>query len=321
MKSEHDSVDDLVVLARRGDLSARDEKRLRELLAASPEARLLHEAGRAFDEEAPVVAGDDERIERIERAVQKRLGAPRAATRRRWVVQACFAIALIGGAAVAGGELLTSPAPVPGAPQPPTPPSEGTFPSGSTPTPASSAGTLPEVPELPALSPSATTAPTTTTATPPDHVVPRPLAIARKATAGTPDDTTLPPSPPSTVAAPELFSAANRARVRGETQEAVRLSRELEDRFPTSREAITTHLSLGLLYLQEHEPGKALDEFRRYKTLGAGATTPEAIWGESQALHQLGRTDEERKALEELLQAYPQSAYSSGARKRLSDMH
>jgi hypothetical protein len=47
---------------------------------------------------------------------------------------------------------------------------------------------------------------------------------------------------------------------------------------------------------------------------------PEAIWGESQALRRLGRADEERGALQELLDGYPQSAYSAAARKRLSEM-
>jgi TolA-binding protein len=127
-------------------------------------------------------------------------------------------------------------------------------------------------------------------------------------------------SAPPGLTAPELFAAANRARIAGDSALAVRLSRELEDRYPTSREAVTTHLSLGLLYLQQGSPADALLEFRRYRAVGTAATMPEALWGESQALRQLGRSSEERAVLEELLDRYPSSAYGAAARRRVSDL-
>jgi TolA-binding protein len=126
-------------------------------------------------------------------------------------------------------------------------------------------------------------------------------------------------APPAAVAvsgptAIELFSAASRARVRGELDEAIRLSRELADRFPASPEAATVHLSLGMLYLQAGQPQRALDEFRS----GPSAHRPaEALWGESQALRRLGRIAEERAVLETLLERYPRAAYVAAARKRL----
>ncbi len=101
---------------------------------------------------------------------------------------------------------------------------------------------------------------------------------------------------------------------------AVRLSRELEDRFPESREAVTTHLSLGLLYLQQGANADALLEFRRYRAVGAPSTMPDALWGESRALRQLGRVAEERAVLEELLDRYPSSAYAAAARRRLTEL-
>jgi TolA-binding protein len=128
------------------------------------------------------------------------------------------------------------------------------------------------------------------------------------------------PATPRGASAHDLFSAANAARVRGDTGEAIALSRLLEDRFPLSSEAKTTHLTLGMLYLQGGQAGPALQEFRQYKALGAGATMPEALWGESQALRALGRSTEERAVLEELLHGYPQSAYASAAGKRLADI-
>jgi TolA-binding protein len=129
------------------------------------------------------------------------------------------------------------------------------------------------------------------------------------------------PAAPRGASAHDLFSAANAARVRGDVGEAIALSRLLEDRFPLSSEAKTTHLTLGMLYLQGGQAAPALHEFRQCKALGASATMPEALWGESQALRALGRYAEERAVLEELLQGFPQSAYASAATKRLADSH
>jgi TolA-binding protein len=108
--------------------------------------------------------------------------------------------------------------------------------------------------------------------------------------------------------------------VRGDTRDAIALSCQLEEEYPTSREAVTSRLSLGMLYLQDRQPVAALEQFRGFRRVGSGATVPEAIWGESQALRQLGRAAEERATLEELLQAYPESAYAAAVRKRLADL-
>jgi TolA-binding protein len=109
--------------------------------------------------------------------------------------------------------------------------------------------------------------------------------------------------------------------VQGNTEEAIRLSKQLEDQFPTTSEAIAAHVSLGLLYLQVGQPASALDEFRRYRKIGVGSMNPEALWAEGQSLRQLGREAEERATLEELLRAYPESAYSAAVRKRLAALH
>src|SRR5262249_4507542 len=109
------------------------------------------------------------------------------------------------------------------------------------------------------------------------------------------------PSAPLSLSATELFAAANRARFGGDAALAIRLSRELEGRFPESPEAITTHLSLGLLYLQQDAAADALLEFRRYRAVGSLSTMPEALWGESRALRLLGHAAEERVVLQELL--------------------
>jgi TolA-binding protein len=98
------------------------------------------------------------------------------------------------------------------------------------------------------------------------------------------------------------------------------LLRQLEHRFPMSSEAAAGHLSLGMLLLQGGQPAAALGELRSYRTQGAGAMVPEALWGESQALRELGRSDEERSTLQNLLGGYPTSAYAAAARKRLAEL-
>jgi TolA-binding protein len=315
MKPDHDSIFDLLALARRGDLPEADERRLRHLLATSAEARLLHDTGCAFDREAPVVAGDDERVARIEQEVLARLRERPAARRMsaRFIVRACLVAAMITTSAV-GASILSRKAPGPAA-----------LPSATPPVTASVEGERGE--SGPALAPVPTTRPS------PPPTMPEPEALP------TPSDPPAPPAlPPKTTRAalpsaappPEtretretvspqaLFSAASRARVRGDGAEAIRLSRQLVTEFPSSNEAVTTHLSLGMLYLQEGQVGPALDEFRAGRRLGPPVTMAEAIWGESQALRKLGRTVEERAALEELLSSYPESAYTGAARKRLA---
>jgi hypothetical protein len=108
MKPERHSLDDLLILARRGELSLEDDRRLRVALESEPELRFIFEAGRAFDAEAPVLTGDDERIALIVRRVESRLRLCRGPRAHRWtrivqfVVAAVFvAVAAVGAMAVA----------------------------------------------------------------------------------------------------------------------------------------------------------------------------------------------------------------------------
>jgi hypothetical protein len=283
MKSHDQNADDLLVLARRGDLVDGDERKLRDALGTSPEARALYDAGLAFDAETSVLAGDDERIERIARNVEKRLAKKGGFfQRRRWVLQLAVAAALLVGVAIAARELTPKPPPLP-----PTPSIEAT------------------------------------------HVVdippPEPVVVQKSEE---PPEVVKPEAPaPSAAPAPqrqgpsaaELFRAANLARMEGENARAIDLSRQLEDRYPTSAEAKTTHLSLGMLLLQSDRAAEALRELKLAHDVG-GATVPDALWGEAQALRRLGRSSDERAALDELLTAYPQSAYAGAAKKRLAEL-
>jgi len=73
---------------------------------------------------------------------------------------------------------------------------------------------------------------------------------------------------------------------------------------------------IGNLLLDQRSPDAALREFEHY---GSGALTPEALWGQAQALRKLASPDE-RAALERLARDYPGSPYASAAQKRLREL-
>jgi tetratricopeptide (TPR) repeat protein len=130
------------------------------------------------------------------------------------------------------------------------------------------------------------------------------------------------PAPPSKFkSASELFADANQARVQGDLPAAIAICQQIEATFPNSTEGITTHLSLGVLYLQRGEPSSALQEFKIYRHIGASEMMAEALWGEEQAYEKLGRPSDERPVLEELLQNYPRSAYAAAAAQRLAALN
>jgi hypothetical protein len=126
--------------------------------------------------------------------------------------------------------------------------------------------------------------------------------------------------PPSTVA--EVFARANDARRHGELSEAVGLYRQLQQRFPGSREEVMSRVALARLMLDRlDDPRGALTLFDRY--LGAnsnGTLAEEARLGKALALMRLGQTAEERQAWQKLLSAHPSSIYAERARRRLAEL-
>ena len=290
-RTRSDAIEDLIVLARRGDLPESDERAFRERLAKSPVDRELYDAGRAIDAEAPIESGDAARLDRLVRAVELKAAPEPRRRRPSRIVRIALAALLVGGAAVSAAKLARSPSSVP-------------------------VGEAPEV--IPERSVTMETAPP-----PIEHVV---IAQHEEAVA-IPDETPPPPPAPSVVpptpppppvvapTAAELFAAANAARVHGEITEAIRLSRDLVDRYPETSEAKTSRLSLGMLYLDGKQPDLALVELR------LAPPSAEAAWGVCQALRALTRTDEERTALQALLDHYPTSPYAVVARTRLESLH
>ena len=120
--------------------------------------------------------------------------------------------------------------------------------------------------------------------------------------------------------AAELFQAASRARDAGNVDLALTLSKQIEEFFPNSKEGIDTHLTLGLLYLQQERAALALQEFATFRHIGSPETKAEAYFGQAQALQRLARLADEQIVLDELLRDYPRSAYVSAARARLNEL-
>jgi len=263
---------------------------------------LLALAGRGFDREAEVFAGDEQRVERIERAVQKRYVARPRPSPRRLAVSAAGGVFAVGVAFAAWRGLA---------------PGEGARPAVSGARDArdrSGAGASSAPPWV--ATKAADSAPSITSSTPSAPVgsdVPR---VSARPSARATAEATPPLDANATAAA--LFAAANHARVAGNVAQAVALSQQLLARFPRSAEAGSTHLSLGMLRLQQGQAQHALAEFRAYEAQGGGDAMAEALWGKAQALRALGRSNEEMEALNELVRRFPRAAYAAAARKRLA---
>jgi len=147
-----------------------------------------------------------------------------------------------------------------------------------------------------------------------------------------PEKPSLSPSPPLHPAGratqtaaldPEgLLREANEARRARRPEEAARGYRALQARFPSSREAVLSHLSLGNLQLSRGAFAEALAQFQAYLRLrGEGAElAEEALLGEARALAALGRPDDERAVWQTLVARFPRSEYAWRARERLREL-
>jgi len=344
--SLEDSVDDLLARSRREPLSSEERRRLDDALSGSVESRLLHEAGGAFDREGNVEAGDDERIERMVEAASARTARGRLARSARRFGPTLLVGLFLGGIAGAAVEVrhvllqrthTTAP-----------PPSPAVLERAGASTPRKQAAALPH--EVPPLSPSGRAVPArgelspvpnapgsslvarspapTLSAAPiaPMRESPeleRPLgapALSGESASASYESLESAPDVAMPSTAPALFAAANHARVSGRSDRALALYLRLQNEFPDSSEALTSRLSVGLLLLKEKRPSEALEQFRAAARRGTGPTLAEALWGQAVALRELGRGDEERSALRDLLRRFPDSAYAGSSQKRLREL-
>ena len=257
MSSKRSSVEDLLALARRSALPEGSEARLREALAQAPELRVLEEAGLAFETKAQVLAGDDERIERMTRRVLKSTRLLRFSPRELLALKSGGLALLIAGIAVAGIHVSRFH---------PHGSTTGGAPHASAikaPSLAHDQRLVPVTPE-PALD----EAPKKQPAPSVSSDVPAAPAVAPSVSAA---------SESKYRSASELFADANAARVAGDIPKAIAICELLEETFPNSTEGITTHLSLGVLYQQQGKPNQALGEFKIYRHIGSSALMAEAL--------------------------------------------
>ena len=117
-----------------------------------------------------------------------------------------------------------------------------------------------------------------------------------------------------------LFRAANEARRARDLDAAAQAYRTLQARFPASKEAILSYLSLGDLALGRRQFAEALAQFDAYLGRGAAELGEEALLGKAKALAGLGRTAEERETWRALESRYPSSDYRWRARQRLEEL-
>jgi len=116
-----------------------------------------------------------------------------------------------------------------------------------------------------------------------------------------------------------LYRSANEARRAGNTTKAIRLFRNLQQSFPSSREASLSHISLGGLLLETGNPSAALAQFDGHLAQGSQRSLgAEALYGRGRALSALGRSGDELRTWESLVRQYPKCPYVSHAHRRIA---
>ena len=115
----------------------------------------------------------------------------------------------------------------------------------------------------------------------------------------------------------ELLDDARKQLEAGHPAEALRVYRRIERDFATSPEATMVLVTIGKLEMRQGLPARALAAFDGYLRRG-GPLSPEAYKGRIDALHALGKTAEERLAIETYLAKYPDGFDREALKKRLA---
>jgi hypothetical protein len=116
-----------------------------------------------------------------------------------------------------------------------------------------------------------------------------------------------------------LLELARRELARGKARQALSLYEQLRSTHPASAEARTILVTMGKLELDLGHPRRALDRFEGYLQSG-GPLAPEALAGKARALRALGRTREERRAIQQYLAAHPDGFETPLFTKRLGEL-
>lgn len=284
--------DDLLDLARHGDLDDEQARRLDDHVRECPTCRLELELAKDFD----VLLGPDEdadarALESANRAIAKLdIDVTVYRTRRSWWIRAAWLSAAVLAAGAAAAGIWQSMGSGGGESRAPVVVAAASVAEAPPPTPPRNVETTVSVEDLEVVA----------------DTVPSGSSVSMKE--------------PGAPTAAELFSSATRAHREGRNPEAVRLFQELQRRYPSSREARASHATLGRLLLDGADPNAALKQFDEYLANPGGAVGEEALVGRARALESLGRRDEERAVWRDLLQRYPNSVHAGRAKRRLSEL-
>jgi len=122
-----------------------------------------------------------------------------------------------------------------------------------------------------------------------------------------------------TIGPAELFESAGEARRRGDYGRVLDTDRELEARYPASREAQVLRAIVGRVLLDRGDPTGALARFDAYLGAGGGDLAEDAMVGRANALDRLGRSDEATRAWTALVGAFPDTPYAAHVKARLEN--
>jgi hypothetical protein len=292
---------ELLVQARRGQLSEQARLALDAHLAGCAVCRLSRDVSGDFDDADAIDLHDGARIRALGDLARRQVwGRGRAPARLR-VVAVAAALLIFCGTASAAVWWWRRP-----------PSSARRAPAVSTvvapPTGAGARAQGPEAEVPPTVAPaSPTVAPASPAARPrparpPAHAV----VLARSSESETPA---------------AILRLATEARQKGDRGRAAELYRRLQREFSASPEAVLSAIPLGGLLLDDGLPRAALAEFDRYLA-GArgGALIPEALYGRARALARLGDRVRERETWSRLCADFPESAYAPLGRRRLAEL-
>lgn len=315
MKNRAMCPDDLLVLARRGELCRAELRQLQVYLQASPVSRVLHDLGHHYDTLATDRPNDDALIERVVSRASECRTSPSKQQGPRRPLQLAAVILLglvsVGVAAATATHLVRRGTAASAADtqevRRPAPPARAARSSGSS-------SRLPSAP-----------------ADPVDTEAPVADETSRGRGPLSPQGASSRASARSSSAAPQaervldsaagLFSQANKLRKARRLGDAERAYRQLQLTHGGSPEAAVSHVLLGRILLRQGKPGAACAEFERYLAGNPGGSLAEdALQGQAMGLRALGRHAEEKRVWETLLSRFPGSIYARVARERLEEL-
>jgi TolA-binding protein len=316
---------DLIVRARRGELSPSEERRLKQCLRSSPALRVAHLVGSDFDRVGEVEPGDDQQVRRfVADALRHHTNAGRAWRGPRRLVTGLLAAAFLLSGTTAFGwwqgwvqlRFLAAPdvAPTSSAECQATPPVAPQ--SGTRPLPTTPSGEPSSQPELEAP---AVALPHRAPVEPESSPAKNRTRAGFQASSRAGSTAAFAPVEASPPTAGDLFSSGNRARRAGQNARAIALFQQLQREFPSSAEAQLSRLSLGRVWLAQGVASQALAQFDGYLKSG-GPLAEEALLGKARALAALGRFGEERAAWQTLQRRFPASVYHAQADERLRQL-